>query len=661
MIEYEGDKAKVYSDRGTGDIFGDVLSRRINRRSAIKSGVAASAIVFGAVNLSDAVAQDATPAASPVSGGPAPAFDAIPESEAAEMTVAEGYTAKAFLRWGDPLFADAPAFDVTAQSAASQAKQFGYNCDFVGFIPLPLGSDSSDHGLMVVNHEYTNPELMFSGYLVKNPEYVEGSEDIAEFVPATTKEIVDTELEAHGVTVVEIQRDADGAWAVVLDSEYNRRVTATTPTLLTGAAAGHELLKTSEDATGTNVTGTLNNCAGGITPWGTFVSGEENFQQYFANLEAVADGPVKVNHARYGLAEGATERQWELFHPRFDLGQEPNEPLRHGWAIEIDPFDPTSTPKKRTALGRNKHEGHTSVVGTNGNVVIYSGDDERFDYAYKFVTSGTYSATDRAANLDLLDEGTLYVAKFNDDGSGEWLPLIFGEGQLTAENGFDSQGAVLVNTRLAADLLGATKMDRPEDFETNPVTGTVYLVCTNNSNRGAEGKAAADPMNPRDENLNGHIIEIVETAGDHAATTFAWDIFMLCGDPADESTYFAGYPKEMVSGISSPDNITFDLAGNLWISTDGMPRNLPSNDGLYAVPVEGMERGNLKRFFTSVTGAEVSGPVFTPDNTSLFTSIQHPGEGGTFEAQISSWPDGDGVPRPSVVVIQAIDGSRIGA
>jgi secreted PhoX family phosphatase len=361
------------------------------------------------------------------------------------------------------------------------------------------------------------------------------------------------------------------------------------------------------------------------------------------------------------LPEGPSERQWETFYSRFDLAKEPNEPLRHGWAIEIDPFDPTSTPKKRTALGRKKNEGHTSVISTNGNAVIYCGDDERFDYAYKFVTAGTYSATDRAANMDLLDEGTLYVAKFNDDGSGEWMPLIFGEGPLTAENGFDSQGAVLINTRAAADLLGATKMDRPEDFETNPITGTVYLVCTNNSNRGGEDRPVADAANPRDENLNGHIIEVIETGGDHAATTFAWDIFMLCGDPSDESTYFAGYPKEMVSGISSPDNITFDLAGNLWISTDGMPRNLPSNDALYAVPVEGMERGNLKRFFTAVPGAEVSGPEFTPDNTTLFTAVQHPGEGGTFESQISTWPDGTGAPRPSVVVIQAIDGSRIGA
>ena len=656
MIEYEGNKELIYSDKGTGETFGDILTRRISRRDALRTGIAASAVVFGASSLTGASAQDATPAA-----GPAPAFEAVPESEAADMTVAAGYKATPFLKWGDPLFAGAPALDLANQSAASQETQFGYNCDFVGYIPLPLGSAASDHGLLVVNHEYTNPELMFSGYLVKNPDYVEGSEDIAEFIPSTNQAIVDTELAAHGVSIVEIQRDVNGTWGVVLDSEYNRRITATTPHLLTGPAAGHAWAQTSEDPTGTNVIGTLNNCSGGITPWGTFISGEENFQQYFANLDPLEEVPLKAKHARYRLTSGASERLWETIYDRFDLSKEPNEPFRHGWAVEIDPFDPTSTPKKRTALGRNKHEGHTSVVSPAGKVVVYSGDDERFDYAYKFVTSGTYSASSRAANTDLLDEGTLFVAKFNDDGSGEWIPLTFGEEPLTAENGFDSQGSVLINTRLAADLLGATKMDRPEDFETNPVTGKVYLVCTNNTNRGTEGRDPVNTSNPRPENGNGHIIEIVEANGDHSSTTFAWDIFMLCGDPTDESTFFAGYPREKVSGISSPDNITFDMAGNLWISTDGMPRNLPSNDGLYAVPVEGAERGNLKRFFTSVPGAEVSGPVFTPDNTSLFTAIQHPGEGGSFESQISTWPDGTGAPRPSVVVIQAENGGRVGA
>ena len=318
----------------------------------------------------------------------------------------------------------------------------------------------------------------------------------------------------------------------------------------------------------------LNNCAGGTTPWGTVVTGEENFNQYFANLSAIAeDDPVFAAHDRYGLGEGPSERQWETFHERFDLAKEPNEPFRFGWGVEIDPLDPTSTPKKRTALGRNKHEGHTSVISPSGNVAIYSGDDERFEYAYKFVTAGTYDESNREANLDLLDEGTLYVARFNDDGTGEWLPLVHGEGGLDEAAGFSSQADVLLNPRAASDVLGATKMDRPEDFETNPVTGKVYLVCTNNSNRGVEDNPGTDAANPRVENRSGHIIEITEDGDDHSATGFAWELFLVAGDPEDDATYFAGFPKDQVSPIASPDNITFDVLGNIWISTDGLPNS----------------------------------------------------------------------------------------
>jgi len=300
------------------------------------------------------------------------------------------------------------------------------------------------------------------------------------------------------------------------------------------------------------------------------------------------------------------------------------------------------------------------VISPGGQVVIYSGDDERFEYAYKFVTAGVYDPNDRAANIDLLDDGTLYVARFNDDGSGEWLPLTHGQNGLDESNGFTSQADVLINPRAAGDVLGATKMDRPEDFEANPVTGLVYLVCTNNTNRGVDDNPGADAANPRVENAYGHIIELAEEGNDHAATTFRWEMFMICGSPTDDSTFFAGFPKDQVSPISSPDNITFDNAGNLWISTDGQPGTLEINDGIYAVPTEGPERGHLKQFFSGIPGGEVSGPIFTPDNTSLFVSIQHPGEGGTYEAPVSSWPDGYGIPRPSVVLIRKLDGGPIG-
>ena len=664
-IEYEGTKEKVYSTAGRGETFADILARRISRRGLVKCAVATA----GALAVTGPIltaAQDATPQASPTTGGGmgSLAFEPLTLDTSDQHLVAAGYMAEPLLKWGDPLFADAPEFDVNAQSAASQAKQFGYNCDWIAYFPLPQGSTSADHGLLVVNHEYTNPELMFPGYLTANPEYMEPAEgaesDVPEFLVNTTKEIVDTELEAHGLSIVEVGRDAAGVWQVVRDSRYNRRITATTPTEVRGPAAGHDLLKTSDDPTGTSVLGTINNCAGGMTPWGTAVTGEENFQQYFANLAALGeDSPLFAAHERFGLTEEASERQWENFYDRFDLTKEPNEPFRYGWGVEFDPYDPTSTPKKRTALGRNKHEGHTSVIAPGGQAVVYTGDDERFEYAYKFVSAGSYDPDDRAANMDLLDEGTLYAAKFNDDGTGEWLPLVHGEGPLTEANGFASQGDLLINTRFAADAVGATKMDRPEDFETNPVTKKVYLVCTNNIRRTLE---ETNEANPRPENVTGHIIEITEAGDDHAATTFAWSMFILAGDPNYGGTYYAGFETELVSPFASPDNITFDTAGNIWISTDGMPNSLPGNDGLFVAPTEGEERGYARQFFSSVPGAEVSGPVFNTDDTALFLSVQHPGEGGSFEEPISTWPLGESPVRPSVVVITTEGGTagRIG-
>jgi len=661
IIDYEGDKQKVRSTAGRGETFGTIMARRVNRRGLLRGTAAASAlIVTGPRLMPHQASAQATPEAATAT---TLSFEPIALDEQDEILVATGHRVTPFLRWGDPLFADAPELDLANQTADSQAQQFGYNCDWIGFLPLPQGSTTSDHGLLVVNHEYTNPELMFPGYLIPNPAAAaatpEAETDIPAFLASPTKEIVDVELEAHGLSIVEIRRSDAGEWEVVRDSEYNRRITATTPMTLVGPAAGADLLKTADDATGAEVLGTLNNCAGGTTPWDTIISGEENFQQYFANLGMLAeDDPIRVMHDRYGLTEEASERLWEQFYDRFDLSKAPNEPFRFGWGVEIDPFDPASTPKKRTALGRNKHEGHTSVVAPGGQVAIYSGDDERFDYAYKFVTTGSYNPDDRAANMDLLDEGTLYVAKFNDDGTGEWISLIQGEGELTEANGFASQADILINTRLAGDAVGATKMDRPEDFETNPINKKVYLALTNNSRRSLE---ETDKANPRAENLHGHIIEISEAGDDHAATSFAWDIFILAGDPAQGSTYFAGYDSELVSPFSAPDNIAFDASGNLWLSTDGMPRNLPGNDGLFAVPTDGEERGYVRQFFSSVPGAEVSGPEFTPDNTSLFASIQHPGEGGSFDEPVSLWPDGEGTARPTVVVIQADSGGRIGA
>lgn len=510
-----------------------------------------------------------------------------------------------------------------------------------------------------MNHEYTNPELMFVGWDPEGP--LEAHE-----------RTVAIELAAHGVSLVEIEEHG-GTWRPVIGSR-NRRITGTTPILLTGSAAGDPLLRTSADPSGTLVLGTLNNCAGGWTPWGTYLTAEENFNQYFANRGAIPTGRTRDWHARYGLPSGVSERRWERVDDRFDLAAEPNEPFRFGWVVEIDPYDPDWTPRKRTALGRMKHEGAHHTLAADSRVVIYTGDDERFDYMYKFVSDGRYDPAAGHRDRNLLDAGTLYVAKFTDDGTGTWLPLVWGDGPLMPADGFTSQAEVLINARGAADLLGATKMDRPEDIERNPVTGAVYAVFTNNSNRGIGVNPGIDDANPRANNRTGHIIELWEDGNDAAGSTgFAWSMFMLCGDPASANrvlndTYFAGFDESLISPIAAPDNIMFDRAGNLWIATDGMGSPFGGvNDALYACPVEGPERGYLRQFLSVVRGAETCAPTPTHDEQTLLVAVQHPGEGGVLggtPAPSSAFPDYDGgAPRPSVITVRrtAPGDPRIGA
>jgi secreted PhoX family phosphatase len=559
-----------------------------------------------------------------------------------EIKVPPGYSADVLLRWGDPILAGAPDFDLHHQTAAAQSMQFGYNCDYVAFFPLGTGSkEASTRGILAVNHEYTNPELMFIDYNEKSP----------------TPTQVAGQLAAHGLALVEIEL-VSGKWKPVRNSRYNRRITAETLMELTGRAAGNELLKTSYDSTGRKVRGTLNNCGGGITPWGTLLTAEENFNQYFANRNNLADSdPRKAIHVRYGLPTGNSERRWENFHSRFDLAKDPNEPFRFGWVVEIDPLNPKFLPKKRTGLGRMKHEAATVIVAPDRRVAVYTGDDERFDFIYKFVSKRQMSKR-REDNFSLLDEGTLYVAKFEVDadgkGAGRWIPLVAGQGPLSNW----TESMILINTRGAADLVGATKMDRPEDIETNPVTGKVYVVCTFNERRGTSGNPGTHPANPNAKNEHGHIIEITEDKNDHTSTSFSWDIFMLCGDPSkDSNTYFAGCDKGKISPVSRPDNIIFDRKGNLWMATDGQPTSLKRNDGIYAVPVQGPDRGFVRQFLSAVPGAEVASLDMTPDNRSLFAAIQHPGEGSKNldQANLTSrWPDGD-FPRPSIVAITKSD------
>ncbi len=624
--------------------FRDVAAKALSRRAVLGGGVATAGLV--AVGTSFPAA--ARPAAASAAAKPSARlpFEAIAPVNSAidDFTVAEGYRWDPIIRWGDPILPGAPAFDGTAQSAASQARQFGYNCDYLDIIET---NASGTRALLVANHEYTNENIMFPPDM--DPEAV-----------------IRTAWAAHGMAVVELRRSRRGKrWTYVPGARLNRRITLETRFVLDGPAAGSDFLKTVEDPSGRKVRGTMNNCAGGTTPWGTVLSGEENFNQYF--LAAGTD----PREARYGL--GAQDsRNWRSVDPRWDATSPDyvNEPNRFGWIVEVDPTQPKSTPVKHTAMGRFKHEGANVIINRDGRVVAYMGDDERFDYVYRFVSKKKFRRGGSLAvtrhNLSLLSEGDLSVARFTgdgledgvSDGTGEWLPLTRNGQSMVPGFTLDE---VLIFTRLAADAVQPTKMDRPEDVEPNLVNGKVYVACTNNTDRGKVGKEAATEPNPRNANKDGHVVEITPSAGDHTRSTFSWNLLLICGDPATAGTYFGGYTGA-VSPISCPDNVAFDSAGTLWVSTDGQPSSLALSDGLFKVPLSGPERGHVQQFLAVPAGAETCGPVIRDRESSVFVAVQHPGENGTWAAPTSYFPDyvppgetagpGDFAgPRPTVVQV----------
>ncbi|ADV09981.1 PhoX family protein [Mesorhizobium ciceri] len=651
LLEENDGPAINASDNRT---MGEIIAARFSRRGFLKGSLAVSAIAATVSPLALISADEARAAE-----GSAFTFDELEAGIDDKHHVAPGYDADVLLRWGDPLFADSPDFDPTKQSAEAQAKQFGYNNDYVGYIPI---DGSAEHGLLVVNHEYTNPHLMFPG-IVKIVE--KDGKKSAEVAPLS-KEQVDVEMAAHGGTIVEI-RKTSGKWQVVRDGKLNRRITSNTEMALSGPVAGHDRVKTNADPSGTKVFGTFNNCAGGVTPWGTYVMAEENIHGYFSG-ELPEGHKEAANYKRLGIPEGAYE--WAAHYERFDLAKEPNEANRFGWIVEVDVNDPTSTPRKRTAMGRFKHEGAESIVARDGRVVFYLGDDERFDYVYKFVTKAAFDPNDHAANRDLLDDGTLHVARFAEDGTVEWLPIVFGQGPLTAENGFTGQADVLIETRRAADLLGATKMDRPEDIQPNAVNGKVYVMLTNNSKRKAD---QVDAANPRAENAFGHIIEISEDGGDFTAAKGKWEVLLKCGDPAVADVGATFSTATTANGwFGMPDNCAVDSAGRLWVATDGQgPKATGRTDGLWAVDTEGAARATSKLFFRVPIGAEMCGPLFAPDDQTAFVAVQHPGDGGEdweafgrpsyYEDLSTRWPDfkPDMPVRPSVVAITRQGGGKI--
>ncbi|WP_439578448.1 PhoX family protein [Elioraea sp.] len=673
------DQITVVHDDGEGDepvcntsanpTFAAIIQTRLSRRGALLGGLTAA---LGAmfVQPGTAAAQAAAPSEAMLG------FAAVPVSETDTIVVPPGYTARTITAWGEPITGAMPAFS-PSNTGAEQAQQIGQHHDGMHFFPIEGRSPdqgSSTDGLLVMNHEYVEPRFLHASmrggkYSASAVRLVGGKRDSDEVLK---------ELNAHGVAVVRIAQQADRTWKVVPDPR-NRRITGLTPMEIGGPVRGSAFVRTKYSPEGTRTRGTLNNCAHGVTPWNTYLTCEENWAGYFRNGTVVDQKPdLPREHARYGVRTERSRYAWDLAvsgadeFARFDATSRGtdatqdyrNEPNAFGWVVEFDPFDPNSVPVKRTHLGRFAHEGVVfGPVAEGKPVAAYAGDDAINEYIYKFVSARPYQAA--SATGALLDEGTLYVAKFNDDGTGEWLALAPGQNGLTPENGFGSLAEILVNTRAAADKAGATKMDRPEWGAVDPRDGRVYFTLTNNSRREENQVNAA---NPRARNLFGHIIRWREANDDHAATRFTWDLFVIAG-PQDNSRDLAGQPLTADSIFACPDGLWFDAAGRLWIQTDigesamnrGPLAPFGNNQMLAADPVSGA----IKRFLTGPRGQEITGVITTPDRRTMFINVQHPGattSADDFEAGrlTSHWPDGEGVPRSATVVITKDDGGIIG-
>ncbi|CAM2765320.1 PhoX family protein [Vibrio diazotrophicus] len=614
--------------------FSEMIEARLSRRGFLTGTAAVSAGAFLALNpVAKAVA--AKPTSSLLN------FEPVPASTADTVVVPKGYKATPLISWGDPIFPNAPDFDPSGkQESAAQALQFGDNTDGMSLFPI-----SDDRAVLAINNEYTNYEYLFDH---------QGKS-------MTADDVLKAQA-AVGNTIVEIVRK-DGQWMIDRNGKRNRRITANTQMKMTGPAAGHELLKTAADPSGTMPKGTFNNCANGQTPWGTYLTCEENFNSFFG---ANTEGSVNADQKRYGISAKPSDYQWHKFDERFDVTKNPNEPNRHGWVVEIDPNDPNSTPLKRSALGRFKHENAALTINKDNHVVVYLGDDERGEHLYRFVSKNKYQKGNDAANRNLLEEGTLYVAQFDMEdkalkGQGRWLELTFGKNGLTPENGFNSQAEVLIFARRAATQVGATTMDRPEWVAVHPNNEYVFCTLTNNKNRGKEGQPVGGP-NPREKNNYGQIVRWMPVKGDHTAEMFAWDLYLIAGNPTvNQGNLYAGSENINANNMfNSPDGIGFDEAGRLWIQTDGNYSNKGefagqgNNQMLCGDPIT----GEIHRFLTGPVACEITGLTFSPDQKTMFIGVQHPGE----ELQASNFPaGGSSKPRSTIMMITREDGGVIGA
>lgn len=644
------DSEDISTNLSTNPEFQSVVDSAVSRRGFLRSGTGLTAAMF--LGLGGGLAGCATSASH--SGKPLMGFKAIPISTSDSLQIAPGYTANVLAPWGTPLIDGAPNFKGDgSEDAATQALQVGDNHDGIHFFAL---DGKNDEGLLVMNHEYCTVDDKTGAYV-----WLFGSKG-ADVRKTWSKDHVHKSMNAHGVSVIHIQKNAKGQWDLVKGSAYHRRITAFSAMEMTGPAAGDALLQTKGDPSGRRAQGTFNNCGNGFTPWGTYLTCEENFNNYFGT----SGGEDRRNAAqkRYGLSAKGSTFQWEKHEARFDYAKEPNESNRFGWIVEIDPFNPGSIAQKRTALGRFKHENAAFALTKDGRAVVYMGDDQVNDYIYKFVSDGKY--TKGGENSQLLDKGKLYVARFDAGkavgdfaGTGEWLLLDKqANPKLQADSSFANQAAVLVHARMAGDVVGATKMDRPEWVSVHPKTGEVYVTLTNNTSR-----TVADEANPRAKNVYGQIVRWREVGGDAGATTFEWDIFVLAGNPmvhTDRKDLRSGSANVSAdNSFNSPDGLAFDADGRLWIQTDGKYSNKGdfagqgNNQMLCADPVT----KEIRRFFVGPKEAEVTGITFTPDHKTMFINIQHPGEEGD-----SHWPGGGNtIPRSATVVITKDDGGVIGS